>query len=533
MSVTYRNAHNSVASDGFSGIMQETVQHFQGDRINVLGEGIREILSENVLFENYRDQLCSGLTADDTAVVSQLLENTRAHILSESALAGIQPVSSLAGPMLRKVWPRIGAVHAIPTEAVKLPKFSISYMTPYMLDSTGAKRTLPNALRNGQGSDLAERAALSTDPIAVPAANVDLIQLAGGSALNGDSLDVDFYVTSVDVECLDASDANAETVTVEVRLKMETGTGVVNGEVSAEHSDGTVTTDTLFGKLDRNTGMFTVAAVAQAIKAIKVEGFLSSEMNNRTETVGFDINYKDVDIGTGPHLAAPLPTEWLQDTMAMYQVDGALKVVDIMSDVLSQKIDVQAINFLDTAHANNGTDAEAIQYVNDFDVRPSAAYSGSPKEWREEIRTVIDHMATRMKNDSSFTNGTFRLLGNALDLDLITNVDWTFNHNSEERGGVEVNYSVGAYSGSNSYQLLSTPNCPAGDIKVIYVPSQADQMTFKYYPYAFAVEKNNGYRDPNHPNVPAVVMSRRHTFEKMTPLIGKVTIKNNDGQLPT
>lgn len=532
MSVQYRSMHNSVASDGFSGIMQETVQHFSGDRINVLGEGIREILSENVLFESYRDNLCNGLDADDAEIVGQLLENTRAHILSESALAGIQPVSSLTGPMLRKVWPRIGAVHAIPTEAVKLPKFSISYMTPYMLDSTGAKRTLPNALRGGQGGDLAERATLSTDPIAVPNSNFDLIQAAGGSALNGDSVDVDFYITSVEMEVPNAAADAVETVTVEMKLKLETGTGVVNGEVSGEHSDGTVSADTLFGKLDRNSGMFTVASVGLMVKHIVIEGYLSSEMNNRTETIGFDINYKDVDIGTGAHLAAPLPTEWLQDTMAMYQVDGALKVVDIMSDVLSQKIDVQAINFLDDAHLRNGADAEAVQYVNEFDVRPSAAYSGSPKEWREEIRGTIDHMATRMKNDSSFTNGTFRLLGNALDLDLITNVDWTFNHNSDERGGVEVNYSVGAYSGSNSYQLLSTPNCAAGDIKVVYVPSQADQMTFKYYPYAFAVEKNNGYRDPNHPNVPAVIMSRRHTFEKMTPLIGKVTIKNNDGKLP-
>jgi hypothetical protein len=524
--------HQSQMNDGFSGVMHETVTSFQGDRINVLGDGIKEVLSENVLFESYRDKLCQGLDADDAQIVSQLLENTRAHILSESALSGIQPISSLAGPMLRKVWPRIGAIHAIPTEAVKLPKFSISYMTPYITDSTGVKRTLPNALRGGQGNDLAERAQLDSGYIDVPSANFDLIQAAGGSALVGDAVDVDFYITKVEMEVLDAADANAETVEVEVKLKLETGTGVVNGEITGEHSDGTANTDTVFGKLDRGTGMFTLASVAQKIKKVQVLGYLSSEMNNRAESVGFDINYKDVDIGTGAHLTAPLPTEWLQDTMALYQVDGALKVVDIMSDVLSQKIDIQAINFLDEAHATNGLDAAAVQYANEFDVRPSAAFSGSPKEWREEIRTVIDHMATTMKNDSAFTNGTFRLLGNALDLDLITNVDWTFNHSAEERGGVEVNYNVGAYSGSNRYELLSTPNVAAGDIKVIYVPSQQDQMTFKYYPYAFAVERNNGYRDPNHPNVPAVVMSRRHTFEKMTPLVGKVTVKNNDGKLP-
>jgi hypothetical protein len=64
---------------------------------------------------------------------------------------------------------------------------------------------------------------------------------------------------------------------------------------------------------------------------------------------------------------------------------------------------------------------------------------------------------------------------------------------------------------------------------LIYVPTNQDQMTFKYYPYAFAVERANGYLDPRNPNVPSVIMTRRQVFEKFTPLIAKITISSNDG----
>ena len=55
-------------------------------------------------------------------------------------------------------------------------------------------------------------------------------------------------------------------------------------------------------------------------------------------------------------------------------------------------------------------------------------------------------------------------------------------------------------------------------------------MTYKYYPYTFNVER--GYRDPNMPNVPSLMMTKRHALEEFTPLICKITIKNNVGAVP-
>lgn len=524
--INYRVTQQATSkSDGFSQVLQEAQNYFADERIAMLGGGIQEILSENVLFSTYKDKLLAGLDAGDAAVLEQLMENTRTHVLSESALAGIQPIASLALPTLRKSWPRVGVQHAIPTEAVKLPKFAISYMTPYILDSNGVKQYLPDALKAGapSASTIAERETASVDyavtaagggPAAAP---LDILSsISGADIAIGDSIDVDASITSVTFD----ADGTPEVVAVNFALDAKTST--FYGEVS---NAGDTQSDTIFGKLDRAAGTVTIAGVTGNVDNVEVTFYASTEMNNSSETVGFDVNLKDVDIPTGAHLTAPLPTEWLQDTMALYQIDGAAKVIDIMSDVLAQKIDLEGINMISVDATANTT------YTKGFDCKPATGFSGSPKEWREEVKTVIDHIATKMKNDSFFQNGKFSIMGNGLETQLIPNVNWTFGA-GDERGGVEANYGVGSAKGAHSYNIVTTPNVISdgtnGDLFVIFVPSNPDQMTYKFYPYAYSVERNNGYKDPTRQNVPAVLMTRRHVFESFTKLSGKVDVANND-----
>jgi hypothetical protein len=520
--INYRVTQSTSKSDGFSQILREAQEYFAGEHLQMLGTGISEILSENTLFGAYKDKMLAGLTASEAAVLEQLMENTRTHVLSESALAGIQPIASLALPTLRKSWPRVGVQHAIPTEAVKLPKFAISYMTPYILDAQGVKKYLPEALLHDTHSGVSEREkSVQTYQLTANGGaaitSLDLfadVALAGVDISVGDSIDVDAAITEV------SFGVGVTNVNVACNIKLDTKTGTFYGEVA-----GNGETDTIFGKLDRGTATLVLATVKGAVDRAKVTFYLSSEMNNSSETVGFDVNLKDIDIPTGNHLTAPLPTEWLQDTMALYQIDGAAKVIDIMSDVLAQKIDLEGISMLKV-------DANAGSYKKVFDCRPRPGYAGSPKEWREELKTVIDHVATTMKNDSFFQNGKFSIMANGLETQLLPNINWSFTAGSE-RGGVEANYGVGQAQGAHSYTVVSTPNVASGnaagnDVFVVFIPSNPDQMTYKFYPYAYSVERNNGYKDPNRPNVPGVLMTRRHVFESFTKLAGAVSVKNND-----
>jgi hypothetical protein len=50
----------------------------------------------------------------------------------------------------------------------------------------------------------------------------------------------------------------------------------------------------------------------------------------------------------------------------------------------------------------------------------------------------------------------------------------------------------------------------------------------KYFPYVYQLERT-GYQDPNNPNVPAIMMSKRHALQNFVSACAKVTIVGNTG----
>ena len=91
-----------------------------------------------------------GCIAEDAEMLSQMFDNTRSHILVEAQMEGMKPFTSMSFPMQRKAWPRIGVINAIPTEPTEVPKFSISFLHPYVVDADGNRHYLPEALRDGK-----------------------------------------------------------------------------------------------------------------------------------------------------------------------------------------------------------------------------------------------------------------------------------------------------------------------------------------------------------------------------------------------
>jgi hypothetical protein len=526
--ITYKNSQTTKINDGYSQILREASDYFAQQRIQMIGNNFDEILSEQSLFDTYVDKLTKGLDATDAEQLSQLMENCRMGILQESSISGITPIASLSMPTIRKLWPKIALRNAVPTEPVKAPKFVISYLEPYMLDADGTKHLLPASVRTRNNN--AKKKSLSTTPIALPADGYDLLTPVGGSVAVGDSVDPVFKIKSVTVIALDTDGLNPENKTVATDIRMDIRDNIY-GVVSATHTDGTVTTDVILGHLNRQTGILDVASLKGNASQFVVDGTLSSENNRNTQSVSFDIKNKDVTIGTGAHINAPLPIEWLQDSMAMYQIDGALEVVDLMSSVVAQKLELEIDEFFEDSYNKAGGAEWGVQtYHGEFDVIPPTTFAGTPKEWREELKNVIDYLAIRMKNDTSFTNGKFVLFGNLLDIQLIPNVTWIFNHVTDEKGGVEVDFNIGAFAGANRFEIVATPNVPAGTIKMFYVPGTPKQMTYKYYPYTFNVEK--GYIDPNRPLVPSIMMTKRHTIEELIPLVASIDILNHNGSVP-
>ena len=246
---------------------------------------------------------------------------------------------------------------------------------------------------------------------------------------------------------------------------------------------------------------------------------------------------QEIRIGTGDHLNAPLSVEQVQDAKALYNMDAAAEITDIMTQVFAQKLDHEIIDFLVKCYINRPTNPEWSNLGNyqkhlyTFSVAPSAGYAGSPKAWREELKPVIDYASTALMQETYFQSGSFVICGNPVDTALLTNVDWQYKGGTSGNvDGVAINYSVGVFqSGSYVYKVVSSLNLKPGSLMLSFIPSGEKQLTTAYYPYSFVMEKGTGYRSPNHPLTPSIMMTKRHTFFEFTPAIAMIAIEGNTG----
>lgn len=535
---------NSLA-DEYSNILKESFEFFSEQGINMMAD-VKDILAEDALFSAYANRLCESLDPDDAEQLNQILENARLQTLQESSISGISPLAGLVMPTIRKLWLRVAMKNAIPTEAAKIPTFTISYFKPYIKEADGTKRYLPDDLRDeAKRGGIASKKALITTPVLLPTEDglikladaetyeaatdsdgaelpaLNILAASGGIVESGDTMDPIFAIDSVVVK-----DSTGAFVTQKVDIKLS-HEAKLYGQIVVNVTDdqGVVTetvTDTLIGSVNLSEGLVDLTSLKGNVTAVTFRGSISSETNRNSQSVGYDIDRKNITIGTGAHINAPLPIEMVQDSMALYNVDATLEVVDIMSNVVAQKLEYEIVDFFD-----NSFEAQGRPFIGYFDVKPAAGFAGSPLMWREEIRRVIDYQATKLKNHSAFTNGYFVIFGNPLDMQIIPNVSWTFTHTTDQKGGVEVEYDMGAFSGAHKYHLVSSLHVPQGKLRMFFVPESDKYMTYKYYPYTFNIEK--GYLDPQNTLVPSIMMTKRHTIEEFIPVAAEIIIYNNDG----
>lgn len=317
---------------------------------------------------------------------------------------------------------------------------------------------------------------------------------------------------------------------------MDTRTNTLHTPVIVRHpgfEDEYMEVGKFFLSVDREFGVLSGvyqnydATTPEYVETFTMSAYVATEFNNYTQEVGFDLQDVEIHVPQAPHISAPLTTERLGDVYKMYNVDGAAKIIEIMSDTLAQTVDKDGIAFLQRTWERSPR-----RYAGAFDASPLATYHGSPTEWLREIRRVIDYHASVMLDDSRFRQGYFVILGNPVDVNIIPGTEWYINNGEEDpSSGIVSAYSFGAMNSAHRYQVLATQNVGRGVLWLFYVPTTEDQKTVMYYPYNFSIERNNGYRDPNYSNVPAIVMHRRHAFKDFIPLITRITVTNNDGKL--
>ena len=505
----------------FNQIVLEANDFFSNKGISITN-GISDILANEVLFAEYTQRLNEGFeSASKQEEVAQLFENTRNTILKESSLTGITPVTSLTMPIIRKIWAQVALTNAIPTEVLTKPRITIPFIKSYMLDAEGNKTELPEALYKNKDK---YNKRVQTTKLEVTKAKLEagILTIAAAAEVNKNVDPVSFRITGV------VYNDGTSNITLPVDITTDMHAGVY-GDVEVGGTKVTILGKVLFKENRMFLSLNGPAATVNKIVKLTYEVFITHEFQDKvTDTVTFEIETKDVTVGTGEHFNATVSLELLQDTMAMYNIDGALEVVDTLSTVVSQRLELEILDFLmqsydkNPGHFNGG---KSPVYYGVFDRKPAGNFSGTPTEWNEELKQVIDHLATKMRIDSRFSGGTFYIVGSRLDIKLISNIKWTMTQGQETVAGVEVEYNIGAFSSGNAYQVVASDLIEQGSLFMFYVPKNEKQMTYKYFPYSFVIDKQ--YRDPRHANMPSIMLTKRHTLERFTNMIAKIDIKNN------
>ena len=514
-------------TDTLATSLQALSEDYKAQGINVFDPSEHQsLMQDDDTFSFMTERYLDGIADEaDQEVMLGMMENARGELLQE-AVIGINPVAPLTMPMLRRAFPSLIMPKVVPTKVATQPKFITSTYHPYIVGANGEKRYLPDAFYEAT-ADYANRQKVDDGDILADGSEHDLFGPASLSKANSDMVDSDAMMNTVTMSVLDAAAGDAELVTVDTEFKLIATSGLMQGTVTASHSDGTETSDMVFGVLDAENGTIVVTSAKGTVTKVTLEAYNVSMNNNHTEEVSFEFSHKETVIPQAVHISAPIRNEEMLDLLKAYKIDGVSKVVSIMADTIANKVDAEGVAFIDNA-VNPA-------WARSFNTHPTGAYTGSPSSWKAEIRPVIDHLAGTMVTDLKMGNQIeFVIYGNPLDTALIPDTEWTFSGGTDEQDGVRVDYSVGSARGAYNYTVVSKQNIAKGALTIVAIPQAEDMKTFCFFPYSFMMTRpGDGHSNPTTPNVPAIVASRRYTYEKFIPkAAAKITILNNDGSLP-
>ena len=517
MSVSYDppvSAGNTSYHSAALGVYKQLHEDLNGENVNILSEGINDILSNKVAFSELTESLSASMDESEAQNFGTLIENTRIQMLTESMISGSNPITALSLPMLRVGYPKIAVREGLPTEAVEQPKFKVTTKRPYVRTADGSKLYLPEALIDGTADHTLPQLELTS--LAAVTGIIDKYDLLTPIAKNsemGDEIDPVFSITEIVINTGVAD----ETFTVQAALDTN------NNTISTTVTTAAKKNVTILATVDRAKGLLSAAAIGATLTSLKVQGYVSSETNNSATQIGTDIEAIECIIGTAQPIESPINIQHMTDMLNMYNVDSTLSNIETMTTFLAHHTDKEGVSFID-----NTFNRLSKKISETFDVTPPANFALGNTAWREELKIKIDRVVSRLQTSASIHSGHTVLFCHPLDAQVISNIKWTYS-GVEQINGVKVDYKVGQYvSGTTEYIILQSPYFSQGNIRVVYIPSDVQHKTLTYYPYSFTTVRGTASSNSASANVPVIQMIKRHLFKSFTPLVAKITLVNNN-----
>lgn len=560
------NLNLNLNSKTSNAVIHEAGEFFREQGYSVVGNGFGEVVGDPRLSQSYINALCEGIEdANRRAEMSQLLNNAAEQTLLNESLNGISPLSSLSMPVVRKLWPKCVMKDAMKTIVATAPIFTIAYTKPYLskIDADGVevRKELPRGVftHDADGAYETPYAAswgedrVIEKEIALAAANTFVeAELIAKNKLAKTPLDKELELVEVKYTAQGAEKSVfiGKKVGLEPVIIADIETPAL-AEIPAGPNGDPAKVDAvkamkgqIIVRVDFANGLANAAFIGEipaGLTGLKVvlRARKSSEWNEEGWDVMMDIARQEVTIGTGEHLNAPITVSYLQDVKALYNIDALAEIADLMTNTFAQKLDYELINFMiecflkrpkNSAYPVADGYHAMGEHLYRFDVKPAAGYAGSPTAWRSEIKTVIEHAATKLMTETYLQSGTFVIVGNPLDTALLKETDWQYKQGTSGNiDGTDINYTTGVFQGTYVYKVISSINFEPGKLILSFIPSGDKQLCQAYYPYSFTMEKGNGYRSPNHSLVPNLMMTKRHTYYEFMPCTALIAIENNTG----
>lgn len=558
------NLNLNLNSKTSNAVIHEAGEFFREQGYSVVGNGFGEVVGDPRLSQSYINALCEGIEdANRRAEMSQLLNNAAEQTLLNESLNGISPLSSLSMPVVRKLWPKCVMKDAMKTIVATAPIFTIAYTKPYLskiVNGEEVRKELPRGVfTHNADNDYAPYAAswgedrVIEKEIALAAANTFAdVELIEKKNLAKTPLDKELELVEVKYTAQGAEKSVfiGKKVGLEPVIIADIETPAL-AEIPAGPTGDPAKVDAvkamkgqIIVRVDFANGLANAAFIGEipaGLTGLKVvlRARKSSEWNEEGWDVMMDIARQEVTIGTGEHLNAPITVSYLQDVKALYNIDALAEIADLMTNTFAQKLDYELINFMiecflkrpkNSAYPVADGYHAMGEHLYRFDVKPAAGYAGSPTAWRSEIKTVIEHAATKLMTETYLQSGTFVIVGNPLDTALLRETDWQFKQGATGNvDGTDINYTTGVFQGTYVYKVISSINFEPGKLILSFIPSGDKQLCQAYYPYSFTMEKGNGYRSPNHSLVPNLMMTKRHTYYEFMPCTALIAIENNTG----
>jgi len=504
-------------------------------KVDSLKEDYKERLIGDVLAESFDDPYYAMFPQK----LEQLFENTCLELVKESAIGQLAPIVGISLPILKKNYIEGHSKDIVMTEVPTKPIVKIAFERKFLKDKAGKKYYIPEIFYNDEYKNVVDSTKgkkIVDTWFDIPAQDIPIMTLSGGSLEMRDSLAYDFCVAAVKAEVeVKGGEGGTTTELVEIGgLNIQPDYGS-NRAFSAKIKIADGVYDIITGVVDTYAGTVSVSCTGSKIKKVQFGGHLSNENNYETVELDREREVREWKIPDGQRINTGLTVEKIKDYKALFDLDITTEIIADMSTVLTQFEDSSILDFLDTS-LNKWKGKKDLPFGYSEGFVESFEFSCTPPsnvfvttstyistELKYNLNRQIDELKTKLKTPDIM----FVVYGHPNHISLIQDdVKWIIDEDTKV-GGIQLDYSFGVMTANKNriHVISSMKVAREKGIRIVAYPLSKEVITFKHYKYSMNIE--NIYRNPITPLIPNVMGTSRYLTTEVLPVQGEFKLTNN------